>query len=65
MKIEYFKLLYSTISFSQHSIIWWEINVALKWMCMGVILGSMHVELSELTALMLFTVLEHPGLMHK
>ena len=42
--------IYSTISISQRSTIWWDINVALKWMCMGVMLGAMYVELNELTA---------------
>ena len=50
MKIEYFTLLYSTISVLQHSIIQWEVNVALKWICMGEILGGMYVELNELTS---------------
>jgi len=40
----------ATISISQCSTTWWDINVALKWMCMGVTLGGMHVELNELTA---------------
>ena len=38
-------------SISQHAIIlWWEIKLYLKLMCMCITLGSMYVELNELTA---------------
>jgi len=32
------------------TILWWEINVTLKWMCACAMLGGMYVELNELTA---------------
>ena len=40
----------ATISLSLHAIIWWELTLYLLLMCMYIILGSMYVELSELTA---------------
>ena len=42
------------VSISLHAIVWWEINIVRIIDSMGIILGSMHTELSEPTARLVF-----------